>query len=125
MKTAKDILNEKNCGSFCLERCCDEIAKFFKESSPKAKLLVIGHSFDYDTANIMEFYGYAIHVKDVIDYATTLIFQNKRMPKIESFDDFGIIEVETSAIRRVIDELRKNDFHTERESPGIYTVSLI
>lgn len=125
MKTAKEILNEKNCEGFNLERCCKDIEKFFTDSSTKAKLIVVATSFDYDAPDETDFYGYCFHIEDdAINCACSLI-SDKKLPKIDFQSDFGIIEIETTAIRKVIDELRKSDFHAERTSPGVYVVSLI
>lgn len=125
MKTAKEILNEKNCGGFDLGHCCKDIEDFFTESSPNAKLIAITRYFDYDAPEETDFYGYELYVGGEAANVVFSKLSDKKLPKIDFQSDFGVIEIETSAIRKVIDELRKKDFHAERKSTGIYLVSLI
>lgn len=125
MKTAKDILNEKDCGGFDLEHCCFDIEKFFSDCSANAKLIVVARTFDYDAPDETEFYGYELYAGGEAANIVCSMLADKKLPKVDFQSDFGIIEIETSAVRKVIDELRKNDFHAERTSSGIYLVSLI
>ena len=38
---------------------------------------------------------------------------------------FALIETENSCVRKLVDELRKNKFYTERVCAGIYVVTII
>lgn len=68
MKTAKDILREKNYKKFDSEKAFNEIEKFFSENEANAKLVLMAKNHDSEIED-SERDGFEICVNDeVLDY---------------------------------------------------------
>ena len=125
MKTAKDILNEKNYEKFDFEKACNEIETFFLKNKANAKLVLIASSLDDETED-GEHYGFEIYVNDEIaNYVTRRGCMKIKSPNVDINRGFAIMEVDSSAIAGIIDILKKNKFYVERTSNGVYDVTLL
>lgn len=123
MKTAKEILDNKSYGRFDLERACEEVVRYFEESEASSKIIVTGVQFD-DIRPDADFYGYFVYQGD--EAFTELVNTEIKTEKIGYIGlDFAFIKVESSCVRKFIDELRKNKFYTKRVSSGLYVVTMI
>lgn len=124
MKTAKDILNEKNFEKFDFDKACNEIETFFLENKANAKLVLIAGSLDDETED-GEHYGFEIYVNDeIVDYVTRRDRKKINTSNVDIDRGFAIMEVDSSAIAGIIDILKKNKFYVERTSNGVYDVTL-
>lgn len=125
MKTAKDILNEKNYNKFNFEKACDEIEKFFLENDANAKLVLIAKSPDCETED-SERYGFEICVNDeVLDYVFRRDHKDFKISSQDISSGIAIMKVDSSAIEGIKDILKKNKFYVERVSNGVYNVTLL
>ena len=125
MKTAKDILNEKNFGKFDFEKACNEIETFFLENKANAKLVLIANSLDDETEE-GEHCGFEIYVNgEIADYVTRRDCKKINSSNVDIDRGFAIMEVDSSAIAGIIDILKKNKFYVERTSNGVYDVTLL
>ena len=125
MKTAKDILNEKNFGKFDFDKACNEIETFFLENKANAKLVFIAGSLDDETEDV-EHYGFEIYVnEEIVDYVTRRDCKKINTSNVNIDRGFAIMEVDSSAIAGIIDILKKNKFYVERTSNGVYDVTLL
>lgn len=125
MKTAKDILKEKNYDKFNFEKACNEIEKFFLENDANAKLLLTAYGPDCGIKDD-EHGRFDIYVNDdVLDY---VFGRDNKDLKISSQDisrGIAIMKVDSSAIEGIKDVLKKNKFYVERTSNGVYEVTLL
>ena len=125
MKTAKDILNEKNFGKFDFDKAWNEIETFFLENKANAKLVLIADSLDDETEDV-EHYGFEIYVnEEIVDYVTRRDCKKINTSNVNIDRGFAIMEVDSSAIAGIIDILKKNKFYVERTSNGVYDVTLL
>ena len=125
MKTAKDILNEKNFGKFDFDKDCNEIETFFLDNKANAKLVLIADSLDDDTEDV-EHYVFEIYVnEEIVDYVTRRDCKKINTSNVNIDRGFAIMEVDSSAIAGIIDILKKNKFYVERTSNGVYDVTLL
>ena len=125
MKTAKNILNEKNYEKFDFEKACNEIETFFLKNKANAKLVLIASSLDDETED-GEHYGFVIYVNgEMADYVTSRDCKKINSSNVDINRDFAIMEVDSSAIAGIIDILKKNKFYVERTSNGVYDVTLL
>ena len=122
MKTAKEILECKNYTRFDLGKACDEIERYFEEADANSKLVVKGRTFD-DIRPDADFPGYFMYIDDAVDHLVNSEMQLEKIGRISSC--IAIIDVEGSCVRKLIDELKKNGFFSERISQGTYVVSII
>ena len=125
MKTAKDILKEKNYEKFDFEKACNEIETFFLENNANAKLVLIAGSLDDETEDV-EHYGFEIYVnEEIVNYVTRRDCKKIKTSNVNIDRGFAIMEVDSSAIAGIIDILKKNKFYVERTSNGVYDVTLL
>ena len=125
MKTAKNILNEKNYEKFDFEKACNEIETFFLKNKANAKLVLIADSLDDETEDV-EHYGFEIYVnEEIVDYVTRRDCKKINTSNVNIDRGFAIMEVDSSAIAGIIDILKKNKFYVERTSNGVYDVTLL
>ena len=125
MKTAKDILKEKNYEKFDFEKACNEIETFFLENKANAKLVLVAESL-YGETEDGEHNGFEIYVNDEIaNYVTRRGCMKIKSPNVDINKGFAIMEVEPSAIAGFIGILKKNKFYVERISSGVYNVTLL
>lgn len=123
MKTAKEILDGKIYNRFDLARACEDVARFFEESEASSKLIIIGKQFD-DIRPEADFYGYFMYQGD--EAVNKLVNSRIETEKIGYIGlGFALIETESSCIRKLVDEIRKNKFYEERISAGLYVVTMI
>ena len=125
MKTAKDILREKNYKKFDSEKAFNEIEKFFSENEANAKLVLMAKNHDSEIED-SERDGFEICVNDeVLDY---VFRRDNKDLKISSQDisrGIAIMKVDPSVIERIKDILKENKFYVERASNGVYHVTLL
>ena len=125
MKTAKDILNEKNFCKIEFDKAWNEIETFILENKPNAKLVLIAGSLDDETEDV-EHYGFEIYVnEEIVDYVTRRDCKKINTSNVNIDRGFAIMEVDSSAIAGIIDILKTNKFYVERTSNGVYDVTLL
>lgn len=123
MKTAKEILYGKIYNRFDLARACEDVVRFFEESEASSKLIISGKQFD-DIRPDADFYGYFMYQGDeAVNKLVNSRIATEKMVYIGL--GFALIETENSCVRKLVDELRKNKFYTERVCAGIYVVTII
>lgn len=123
MKTAKEILDGKIYNRFDLARACEDVARFFEESEASSKLIISGKQFD-DIRPDADFYGYFMYQGD--EAVNELVNSRIATDKMGYIGlNFSLLEAESSCVRKLVDELRKNKFYAKRVSAGLYVVTII
>lgn len=108
---------------FDLARACEDVARFFEESEASSKLIISGKQFD-DIRPDAGFYGYFMYQSDeAVNELVNSRIATEKMGYIGL--GFALIEIESSCVRKLVDELRKNKFYAERVCAGIYVVTII